>query len=492
MQDDERNERLRQLGHGRILPLLWRFAWPALVTMTLNMLYNVIDRIYIGNLPDLAAPGAAPGAAPLETGADAIAGLALTFPIMTVMAAFGPLIGVGSGALISIKLGEKDMTGAERTLGQCVALKLLLGVTVAPVLFLLLRPLLGLMAGGLTPAAVDCGLRYLRIVVLFHFLAHLAFGLSACMRSEGSPISSMRCMMAGAFANLVLDPIFIFDRIPLGFVTLPGLGMRVAGAAWATNVAMALAAFAALRHYTGGHAVVRLRLRNVRVFPDLAPRVLAIGLSPFLMQFVGSTINFSLNRAFGDWSATPADATAQVAAFGIFHTVAMLFFMPAMGVQQGFAPIIGYNWGARNLARVRRSLDTSIALTTAVVVLACATQLLLAHPLAWCFSASKPAVTAAGTFAIRIGNCMIWCIGLNIAATTYFQSVGRPRAAILLSLLRQFLILLPCVWILPHVLPVRPVLAIWLSLPISDVLAFLATIPPILRERRALARTNSF
>ncbi len=472
----EEDARLRELGGGRILPLLWKFAWPALVTMTLNTLYNVIDRVYIGH----------------GCGSDAIAGLTLTFPVMMVMGAFGPLIGVGSGTIISISLGERNLLRAERALGQCVALKLLLGATVAPALFLLLDPILHAMAGGgVTEGALAAARLYLRINVLFHFLAHLAFGLSACMRSEGSPVSAMRCMVVGAVANLVLDPFFIFERVePHLFsrllFSLPGLGLGVAGAAWATNIAMALACLAALRHYTGGRSVVALRLRNIRVYRDLVPRVLAIGLSPFLMQFVGSTINFSLNKAFSHWSGTPEEGTVQIAAFGIFLPVSFLFFMPSMGIQQGFAPIIGYNWGARNLARVRRCLDTAVLLTTAAVALSCLAQMLFARPLAWCFAQNEPDLVRAGAFALRIGNCMIWCIGLNVAATTYFQSVGRPRTAILLSLLRQFLVLLPCVWILPRVLPIEPLLAVWISLPISDVLAFLATIPPILRERRAL------
>ncbi|MBQ3811882.1 MAG: MATE family efflux transporter [Kiritimatiellae bacterium] len=472
--------RLREMGGGRILPLLWKFAWPALVTMTLNQLYNVIDRVYIGN----------------GCGRDAIAGLAMTFPVMMVMGAFGPLIGVGSGTVISISLGEKNPARAERALGQCVALKLLLGVTVAPALFVFLDPILHAMAGGgVTDGAIAAARLYLRINVLFHFLAHLAFGLSACMRSEGSPVAAMRCMVAGAVANLVLDPFFIFERVNLRLFSLPGLGLGVAGAAWATNIAMGLACLAALLHYTGGRSVVKLRLRNVRVYGDLVPRVLAIGLSPFLMQFAGSTINFSLNKAFSHWSGSPAEGTVQIAAFGIFLPVSFLFFMPSMGIQQGFAPIIGYNWGARNLARVRRCLDTVVLLTTAAVACACLAQMLFARPLAWCFAQGEPDVVRAGAFALRLGNCMVWCIGLNVAATTYFQAIGRPRTAIVLSLLRQVIVLLPCVWILPRVLPrvlpIDPLLAVWISLPISDVAAFLASIPPVLRERRALARAGA-
>ncbi len=463
--DGTDDARLRELGGGRILPLLWKFAGPAPVTMTRNTLYNVIDRVYIGH----------------GCGSDAIAGLTLTFPVMMVMGAFGPLVGVGSGTVISISLGEKNPERAERALGQCVAMKLLRGATVAPALFVCLGPILRAMAGdGVTPEALAAARLYLRINVLFHFLAHLAFGLSACMRAEGSPVSAMRCMTIGAVANLLLDPLFIF-----------GFGWGVAGAAWATNIAMGLAAFAALRHYSSGRSVVALRLRNVRIYRDLAPRVLAIGLSPFLMQFAGSTINFSLNHAFSRWSATPEQGTVQIAAFGIFMTVSFLFFIPAMGIQQGFAPIIGYNWGARHFDRVRRCLDTAVLLTTCAVAVSCFVQLLLARPLAWGFAHDEPDVVRAGAFALRIGNCMVWCIGLNIASTTYFQAVGRPRTAILLSLLRQVIVLLPCVWLLPRVLPLDPVLATWLALPLSDVIAFLATIPPVLRERRALARAGA-
>ena len=461
MSDNAQDARLGDMGSGRLLPLLWRFAWPSLVTLTLNMLYNVVDRIYIGH----------------GCGADAIAGLALTFPVMMVLGAFGPLIGVGSGTVISISLGERNMETAEKSLGQCVALKLLLGVTVAPVLFLFLGPLLHLTGGGhLTSGSLDAGRVYLRIVLPFHFLAHLAFGLSACMRAEGSPRHAMRCMAAGTFANLVLDPIFIFC-----------FKWGVAGAAWATNIAMALSCTVALLHYASGRSVVKLRRQRIRIYRDLAPRVFAIGLAPFLMQLAGSTINFSLNHAFARWSASAAEGTAQVAAFGIYHTAMMLFLMPSMGVQHGIGPIIGYNWGAGNWRRVRRAWDLSFLLTSLAVCFASFTPMIFAPQLAACF-ADDPAVIRAGTFALRIGNAMIWTIGLNVSASTYFQSVGRPRTAILLSLLRQVVVLLPCVWVLPLLLPAHPLLGAWLALPVSDVIAFFATIPPVRRERRALLR----
>lgn len=447
---------------GRLLPLLWKFAWPSLATMTLNMLYNVVDRVYIGH----------------GCGADAIAGLALTFPVMMVLGAFGPLIGVGSGTVISIALGAKDHETAEKALGQCVALKLLMGVTVAPVIFLLLEPILRATGGGgrLTDGTLAAGVRYLRIVVPFNFLAHLAFGLSACMRAEGSPIPAMRCMVVGAALNIVLDPVLIFV-----------CGWGVSGAAWATNVAMTASCLVALGHYARGRSVVRLRLSRIRVHGTLLFRVLSIGLAPFLMQLSGSTINFSLNHAFAKWSPSAAVGTAQVAAFGIFHTAMMLFFMPSMGIQHGIGPIIGYNWGAGNFRRVRRAWDLSFLLTCGAVAFASAMPVVFAPWIARCF-ADDPDVLRAGTFALRVGNCMIWCIALNVSASTYFQSVGRPRTAILLSLLRQVVVLLPCVWLLPLMMPSRPLLGTWMALPISDFVAFLATIPPVVLERRALAR----
>lgn len=452
---------LEELASGKILPLLLHYAWPALITTTLNLMYNVVDRIFVGNV----------------CGADAIAGLSLTFPIMSVIAAVGVLIGAGSGAVISIFLGEKRMADAERALGQCVAMKGIFGIVMPPLMiFFFLDPILRMMVGGdgVAPETLDAARLYLNIVIPFSFFSHLAFGLSNCMRAEGSPKQSMYCMLVGFGINLILDPIFIY-----------GFGWGIAGAAWATNIAMTISCLVAFRYYLSGHSALRLHWRTVRMYKDLAPRVLAIGLSPFLMQFAGSIINFALNNAFAQYAPTREFGTIQIAAFGIAQTVMMIFLMPTMGIQQGVGPIIGYNWGARNAARVLSALKLGIILISAICVFGCFMQLWLATPLSRCF-ASAPDVVSAGAFGLRIGCCMIWCIGVNVTANVYFQSIGRPRTAILLSLLRQVLCLLPCVWILPMLMPARPVLAIWLAMPISDVLAFVATIPPLSREIRRL------
>jgi putative MATE family efflux protein len=462
-------DKLRELGTGRIVPLLFRFAWPAIVTMSLHVLYNIVDRIYIGQ----------------GCGQDAIAGLALTTPVMMALGAFGVLIGVGSSALLSIRLGEEKMADAERILGQCVALKLLLGVTIAPALFFTLPAILRFMAGeGATATTVGYARQYLSIILFFNVLSHLAFGLSACMRAEGSPRQAMMCMVVGFSTNLVLDPVFIF-----------WFKMGVAGAAWATNIAMACSCAWALWYYRPGHSAVRLRWRRIGFYRNYLAKACGIGLSPALQQLAGSLVNVSLQLAFAHWAADEASATAQVASLGIFQMVTMFFIMPLLGVQQGVAPVMGYNWGARNLQRVRESLFLGLWTSTVVVSLAAAVMVGAAVPIVRLFTDGADAGfvrLAAGD--LRVSNCMLWCIGLNVVASTYFQSIGKPRAAILLSLLRQCICLIPCIWILPYLAHVTgfcaPATAIWLSMPISDVLACLATVPAFLAHARFLARAG--
>lgn len=473
---DKKAQKLEALGAGSLLPLVLRYAWPAVVTMTINQLYNVVDRMYIGQ----------------GCGSDAIAGLALTFPIMGFLGAIGVLIGMGSATILSIHLGAGRLRDAERALGQCVAMKVLFGLVFPPLMYFFgFGPILKLMAGdGATAETLRLAHLYLSITIFFNLFAHLGFGLSATMRAEGSPRQSMYCMLIGCATNILLDPFFIFSRVDLSWIgigaTLPGLGLGVAGAAWATNIAMMVTCGSALFFYLSRRSIVCMRLRRIRLYADLAPRVLAIGLSPCLLQVMAAFIGFSMNYAFAKWSGSPEAGTIQISAFGIVNTVSFLFFIPTHGVQQGLAPIIGFNWGAECYGRVRKALVLGLRLTAATCLFSCLGMEVFARAFARTF-AREPEVVAAAARAIRLANCMIWTIFINVAATTYFQAVGRPRTAILLSLLRQFLCLLPLVWILPHFVG-DPLLGIWLAMPISDVVAQVATIPPLLREYRFLVR----
>jgi len=451
---------LRDLAEGRLGPLLLKLSWPALVSMTLNSLYNVIDSVYIGH----------------GCGDNALAGITLTFPLMMALGAFGPLIGLGHGSILSIRLGQKDRVGAEKALGECVALKLLLFVILPPLIFAYLEPIIRFTGGsGVTQDALAAAIDYMRIVVWSHVFSHLAFGLSACMRAEGSARYSMSCMVVGFGVNLVLDPIFIF-----------GLGMGVKGAAWATVIAMMASCAWALRFYLAHKSVVRLRLRRIRIYSDIVLRTLGIGLGPFLQQVSGAAVVASMNMAFKTYMPSVAASTLEIASAGVFHRVVLTIVMPVLGVQQGLAPIIGFNWGARAYDRVRRTVLLGVLITSALTVGACLITVLAPRLLVRCFVDGDSAeLIAAATRDMRLSNCMIWCISLNIVSTTYFQSIGKPKTAILLSLLRQVICLIPCIWLLPLVIDDSAV-AVWLAMPISDVLACVATLPPFLSHMRFL------
>lgn len=454
--------RLRDLAEAPLGRLLLRFSWPALVSMTLNALYAIVDRVYIGQ----------------GCGTAAMAGLTLAFPVMMAMGAFGVFVGAGHAALLSIKLGEGNRVACEKILGELVAFKLAFFCVLPPLVFAFLDPILRWTGGaGVTAEALEQAKVYLRIVLFSHLFSHLAFGLSATMRSEGAVRASMTCMVVGFGTNLVLDPLLIFH-----------FRMGVAGAAWATVVAMAASCAWALAYYRPGHSAVRLRLRRIGFYRAFAGRAAAIGFSPALQQVMGGMVNVSLQMALARWSASAEEATRQVAALGIFQMVMVMFFMPVLGIQQGLAPIFGFNWGARAYGRVRGALVLGFWITTALVTLAALVQIACPEAIGRMFAdgGDRAFIRLVGR-TLRISNCMLWCIGINMVATTYFQSIGHPWTATYLSVLRQFLILIPCIWTLPHLLDDR-VFAVWAALPISDVLCQFATLPPLLSHLRFLGR----
>ena len=447
--------------------------------MSLNALYAVVDRLYIGH----------------GCGEDAMAGLTLAFPAMMVFVAFGVLVGVGHSTVLSLRLGEGSGVACEKLLGQLVAFKLLVFFALSPVMFFNADMVLGWCGGAkVTPGAFAAAKCYLRLVAFPMVFSHLAFGLSAMMRAEGNAVNSMMCMVVGFGANLILDPLFIFGlEIPALGVRLPAMGIE--GAAWATNIAMFLSFLWAVAYYATGRSAVRLRIGRIGFHPGMVAKPLGIGLAPFLQQLMGALVNLSLAAAFAHWAADEASATMQVASLGVFQSVMMLVLMPMLGTQQGLQPIIGYNWGARNFARVRSTLMLGFWATTALCVLACVVQVVPPFPriLARMFvEGGNLQLLDVAVHDLAVGNCMIWTISINVVATTYFQSIGHPRTAIFLSLLRQGVCLIPCIWLMPFLASrtgiFAPALGVWLALPISDVLCQLATVPPVMAHLRFLGR----
>ena len=435
--------------------------------MSLNALYAVVDRMFIGH----------------GCGVDAMAGLQLAMPPLMLLTAFGPLIGVGHAAVLSIRLGANDRVACEKLVGETVALKLLLYVFLIPILYLNLDGILSLCgADRVTPGAYACAKEYLEIVLFSHLFSHLAFGLSALQRAEGGALKSMMCMIVGFGTNLVLDPILIF-----------GCGLGIVGAAWATDVAMLASCLWAFGYYWRGKTVIRLRLRRIWIYPELVGRTLLIGLAPFLQQLMSSLIVASLQFAFAKWMPDEATRTAEIASLGVFTGALLLVFMPMLGCQQGLQPIFGFNWGARNYKRVLQTLKLGFVVTSVLTVLAFVVQVVPPFPrlLASLFvSADCPEIIALAAHDLQISNCTIWCISINVLATTYYQSIGKPSVAIALSMLRQGIVLLPIVWFMPYFLEDKA-FAIWLSMPVSDVICNVVTIIPMALHLKFLKQVRS-
>ena len=457
---------LEELATGSLPKLLLKYSWPALVAMSLNALYSVVDRFYIGH----------------GCGEAAMAGLTLVFPIMMLFAAFGVFVGAGHAAAMSIKLGEGDRVGCEKILGQLVAFKLAFFFLLPPLVFFNVDTVLGWCGGdGVSAEAFDCARRYLKIVLFSHLFSHLAFGFSALMRAEGSALSSMTCMIVGFGTNLILDPIFIF-----------GFGMGIAGAAWATNIAMFASCLFAMHRYVSGRSVVRLRLRRIGFHKGYLAKPCGIGFAPFLQQLLGALINVVLPVAFAKWAVDEAAATTQIASLGVFQSVLILVVLPIMGAQQGIQPIIGYNWGARNYARVKDAFILGFWVTTVLCIVATILQVVPPFPtiMARIFvSSDNPTLLSIAASDLQVSNCMLWCIGLNVVATTFFQSIGRPKTAIILSTLRQGACLLPTAWFLPYFIEDHA-FGVWLSMPVSDVMCCIMTIIPIALHMRFLAKVR--
>lgn len=460
-------QHIEEMARGSLGRLLFKYSWPALIAMSLNALYSVVDRVFIGQF----------------CGVDAMAGVQLAMPVMMLLVSFGPLIGIGHSAVLSIKLGEGDKTTCEKLVGQTIALKIGLYAILIPLMYLFLDEILSLCgADKVTPAAHAEARRYLQIILASHLFSHLAFGLSALQRAEGGAIRSMLCMVVGFGINLVLDPILIFC-----------CGLGVTGAAWATNIAMFASCLCAFGFYWGGMTVVRLRLRRIWIYPALLGRALSIGLAPFLQQLMSAVIVASLQIAFTRWMPDADARTAEIASLGVFNGALILIIMPVLGCQQGLQPILGYNWGARNYRRVLAAFRLGFWTTTVLTVVACIIQVVPPFPtwIARMFVESgNRDIIALAAHDLQVSNCMIWCISINITATTYFQAIGRPWTAVALSMLRQGVVMLPIIWLLPYLMDDKP-LAIWLCMPVSDVICNVVTIWPLALHLRFLARVRT-
>ena len=429
----EQRESTVALGSKNIWQLLLQYAIPSVIAMTATSLYNITDSIFIGQ----------------GVGALAISGLAITFPLMNLGAAFGSLVGVGASTLMSLRLGQKDYKSANRILGNVFVLNLILGIVYSIIVLTFLDPILYFFGASKNtlPYAHD----YMIIISLGNLVTHLYLGLNALLRATGEPKKAMLTTISSVIINVILTPAFIY-----------GLKMGIRGAAIATVLSQTSMLIWQIRIFSNKNHVVHLQKGTFKLKRKIVFDSLAIGLSPFSMNVASSVIVIIINQ-----SLTRHGSDLAVGAFGIINRVMFLFAMVVMGLNQGMQPIAGYNYGARQYDRVSLVLKYTIILATGVMTLGFLVGQIFPRTVASIFTNDEQLISLSIT-GITIVFITFPIDGFQMVASNFFQSIGKSGKAIYLSLTRQVLFLLPCLLLYPLFFGVE---GVWISMPTADILS---------------------
>ncbi|MDE6172916.1 MAG: MATE family efflux transporter, partial [Bacteroides sp.] len=395
-------------------------------------------------------------------GTMAISGLALTFPLMNLAAAFGSLVGVGASTLISVKLGQKDYDTAQRVLGNVFVLNILLGVSFTLIVLAFLDPILYFFGGS--DQTVGYARDYMQIILLGNAVTHLYLGLNAVLRSSGHPQKAMYATVATVVINTILDPVFIY-----------GFNWGIRGAAIATIVAQMISLTWQLKLFSNKEELLHFHRGIFRLKRKIVFDSLAIGMSPFLMNMAACFIVILINQGLKKYGGDLA-----IGAFGIVNRLVFVVVMIVMGLNQGMQPIAGYNFGARQYDRVNKVLKLTIIYATAVTTFGFLVGMLVPDWVVGIFT-SDTELIALSSKGLRITVMFFPIIGFQMVTSNFFQSIGMAGKAIFLSLTRQMLILLPCLLILPHFFGAA---GVWYSMPVSDVLASLIALVMLVRQFR--------
>jgi len=437
-----------RLGEYPVGKLLLEFSIPAIVAMIANALYNVVDSIFVGR----------------GVGSLALTAVTIALPIMVVLMAFGMLIGIGSTALISIRLGQQKPEEAEEILGTAFASAFAVGIGVSVVLLIFLDPLLRFL--GATPDVFGYAKQFSSVILIGAVFQFISFGLNNIIRAEGNPLISMATMLFSAGVNTVLNPIFIFV-----------FHWGVIGSALATVTTQIMVSGYILYHFTIGRSNLKLHRKNLRIRTDLIWKIAAIGLSPFLLQMAASVTLFIFNSNLLAYGGEMA-----VAAMGVINRSALMLLMPIFGINQGAQPVIGYNYGAKKYDRVKKALKLAATAATLICIVGFLVSELFSHQIITLFNKDKELIEI-GTRGIRIFMLMLPIVGIQIVITNYFQAVGKASKAIFLSLTRQVLFLIPLVLILPLFFQLD---GIWIAGPVADFSSSMLAILLLVKEFRYL------
>jgi len=430
-----------ELGVKPIKGLLWKMAIPAITAQIVNVLYNVVDRIYIGHIPG--------------TGQLSLTGLGVCMPLIMLVSAFAALAGMGGAPRASIMLGRGDKDEAEKILGNCASLLFLVAVTLTLLMLFFAEPFL--MKFGASENTIGYAMDYMNIYMFGTVFVQMSLGLNAFITAQGFAKISMKTTLIGAVTNIILDPIFIFL-----------LGMGVKGAALATIFAQALSAAWVLRFLTGKQTILKLQKKNLKLQAKTILPCVLLGLSPFVMQSTESILNICFNSSLLKYGGDTA-----VGAMTILGSVMQFSILPLSGLCQGAQPITGYNFGARKADRVRESfgilLKTSVIYTTALWLIV----MLFPRQVAMLF-AGEGAFLDYTAWALRIYMALSLLMGIQLACQQTFIAIGNAKTSLFLAIYRKIILLIPLIYILPRFFE-RKDMAVFLAEPVADFVAVTTT-----------------
>lgn len=444
----DKSGKIYQLGNESIGRLLWQYSLPAIVGIVVMQLYNIVDRIFIGQ----------------GVGSEAIAGLAITFPVMNLSAAVGTLIGAGAAARISIVLGQNDKRKAELILGNSLVLTLLFGFIYISLFAIFLDDILLLF--GASEVTLPYAHDFMAYILPGMMLMNLCFSFNNIMRASGYPTRAMVTMFIGAGLNVILAPLFIF---------VFELGIK--GAAIATDIAMAISMTFVMSHFFSKKSELHFKPGIYKLKWNIFTAITAIGAAPFVVNMAGSALNAIVNNLLHQYGGDDA-----VGALGILMTYAQLLVMVVIGITQGMQPIIGFNYGARKFHRLKRAFWLSVAAASAVTCLGALGAQLFPEYIARAFTTDSDLIAKTAQ-ALRVTMLAFWAVGFQIVSTSLFQSLGLAGKSIFLSLIRQILFLLPMIYIFSNFWGLK---GIWMAYSASDILATMVTSVMIILQIRKI------
>ena len=427
-----------ELGTKPVGKLLTQYALPAIIAMTAASLYNIIDRVFIGQV----------------VGPMAISGLAITFPFMILAAAFGAAVGVGAATTISVKLGQKDYESAENTLGNTITLNLIIGLAFGGICLLFLDPILRFFGASDTtlPYARD----FMQIILAGNVFSHMYFGMNAVLRAASKPRMAMFATIFTVAMNILLDAVFIL-----------WWHWGIKGAAFATVISQVLALCWQMKLFSNKNELLHLKRGIYKLKANLVRNIISIGISPFLMNACACVIVIFINNQLVKFGGDIA-----VGAYGIANSIAMIFIMFVIGLNQGMQPIAGYNYGAQQYGRMMRVVKLSIITAICIMLTGWTLAMFAPYYCARMFT-KDPELIKGSIKAIQIIMMMYPFIGCQMVITNFFQCIGKVKISIFLSLSRQLLFLLPLLVLLPNFYGIN---GVWASMPTSDLISVIVAI----------------